>query len=261
MVHPRVTNLDLEIPRGLLPGHTSVAKFGRNSNLDSGIPTDIWNLITQPIWLPPTQARLHTIVSTSGNDAAAGTGARTIAVSGLTDWDTAETVELVTMTGVAGVTTDNAYVIIHRMAVVTAGASGPNVGVITATAQTDATVTAQIDAGAGQTQMAIYGIPSVQTAFMPSYGASFNKSGGAAGAIDLTLLVNPIPGSSLASFLVKSTHGLVSTATSHMQHRYCPYFTIPGPAIIKMQGVASAADLDCSADFDLILVDNKITSS
>jgi len=35
-------------------------------------------------------------------------------------------------------------------------------------------------------------------------------------------------------------------------------FELAGPAIIKIQGIASAADIDGSAGFDGYLVDNKI---
>ncbi len=247
-----------EVARGFYDNVVHVNKFGRSTNVDSGVATDIWDGANATddidIWVAPTTARGHNIVSASANDASGGTGARTLRIFGLTDWDLEEVSEDITMNGTTDVPTANAYVIIHRMAVLTKGATNINVGLITATANIDDSVTAQINAGEGQTQMAIYGIPSIQNGYMPSYYASFNKSGGATGAVDFSLLVNYEPDAELTNFQVKNTQGLISTGNSHFQLFFQPYFKIAGPAIVKVQGNGSAANLDASAGFDMILV-------
>lgn len=261
-VHDRGTELPpaLLVPSGQVAGYSSVNKFGRSTDVDSGVDTDIHDgaNATDAVttWVAPTTARTHQIASTSANDDGdpAGTGARTIRVFGLTAWDADEASEDITMNGVTNVATANAYVIIHRMRVLTKGASGPNVGVITATADTDGTVTAQINAGEGQTQMAIYGVPSTKIAYMSMYYASIIKNA-AAVTVALKLLVNPEPDSELIGFLVKHTNGLDSTGNSLMSHEYDPYFKISGPAIIKLQANASANNTDVSGGFDLYLED------
>ena len=60
-----------------------VNKFGLNPTATANL-SDIWDLApTQELWVPPTQARVHSIVSTSINDTnTAGTYARTIRVYG-----------------------------------------------------------------------------------------------------------------------------------------------------------------------------------
>ena len=256
-------DMSLDIARGIVPGQTSVNKFGHAPTGIQTTATDIWDRAdadtTQQIWVAPTAARVHAIVSTSGTDASGSAGAKTLQVYGLTDWDTDEVSEVITMNGDTPVNTVNSYVIIHRMKVLTKGASGPNVGTITATAATDGTVTAAILVGHGQTQMAIYGVPSTQTAYMTRYYASLIgavSNPATANAFALDVLVNPEPDVELTKFLSKHHNGLSNTATSVLRHDFNPYNKIPGPAIIKLQGVAYSNDLDAAGGFDLILVDN-----
>jgi hypothetical protein len=269
MAHFGQKDLMLEIARGNIPGQSSVNKYGRAVSGVQVTATDIWDradaATTQQIWVAPTQARLHNITSTDANDDGdpVGTGARTVKIFGLTGWDTDEVSETVTMNGTSNVATANAYVIIHRMRVVTFGTSaiavGPNLGVITATAQTDGTVTAEINANEGQTQMAIYGVPSTQIAYMTQYYFSMVDAGGTpatVNAVDCSLLVNPTPDDELTSFIIKHTQGISNSGSSYLLHPFLPYLPIAGPAIIKLQGIADLADTDTSAGFDLILVDN-----
>ena len=248
----------LSVPAGCVPGKSAVNKFGRATNVDTGIATDIWDRANatadQDIWTAPTQARIHQITSTSASDDGdpAGVGARTIQVYGLTSWTAKETSEIITLNGVANVPTANAYVIIHRMKVLTKGATNINVGIITATADTDASVTAQINASEGQTQMAIYGIPSGISAYMTAYYVSAIKAA-ASLSVKVSLLVNQTPAAELTNYLVKHTIGLATEGSSYVRHMFEPYFKITGPAIIKIQGNSSALNTDVSAGFDLVL--------
>ncbi len=253
--------LALEIARGNVSGLAKVNKFGRNSDIDTGAE-DVWD--GGNTWTAPTQARVHAVVSTSDEDSdsggviAQGDGARTIRVYGLTSWSTAEVNEDITMDGTTSVNTSNSYVIIHRIKVLTKGnhASGPNVGTITATAAVDGTVTAQINPAEGQTQMAIYGIPSTQTAYLTGYYASANKGSPAAGTCNISLLANPEPDAERVNFLVKHTLGISTASTSILNPKFNPYYTIEGPAIIKIEADTSADNFDVSAGFDAIIADN-----
>jgi hypothetical protein len=185
-----------------------------------------------------------------------GTGARTVRIYGLTSWGAAEVSEDIILHGVDGVATVNDYVIIHRMEVLTSGGTLVNTGIIKATAETDASITAQILAQQGQTQMAIYGIPSTQTAYISGYYVSIIKAA-AACRVKASLLVNPEPDSQLTAFTIKHNIGLDTTATNYLRHDFNPYLKIAGPAIIKVQGDASAADTDVIGGFDLVLLDNS----
>ena len=251
----------LDISDGIILGKETVNKFGRAPSGVQTTATDIWDradsAATQQIWLAPTAARIHTIASDSASDVSGGTGATTVIVYYLADWDTAETTETVSGNLNTGIAMSNAAVMIHRMKVVPQSTSTTtNVGTITATAATDATITAVILPGEGQTQMAIYGIPSTQTLEIYEFYATLNKSSAAAGTINFSPVVNPNPDVQTLAFIVKNTRGLQSTGTSADTFPFKIPWKITGPAIIKIQGIASAADIEASAAFNGVLEDN-----
>ena len=244
---------------GWIEDVSTITKFGRSTNVDNGVVTDIHdgaNATTDlDIWVAPTAAVIHNIASTDGDDASGGVGAKTIKIYGLTSWDTAEVSETISMNGATDVPTLAAYVIIHRMHVVTKGASGPNAGIITATTDNvAATVTAQINIGEGQTQMAIFGIPSTQTLYVGRLYGNVNKSAGATGAVDVCFCYNPEPDVELTKFLTKHTFGLMTTGTSALTINYAMPKKFAGPGILKINASGSADNLDVSAGFDGYLV-------
>ena len=92
---------------GYIRGVTSFRKFGRNNDIDtSTVPEEIWNGGGLRYY-PSTAAALN-VVSTNANDTAAGTGARTVRVTGLdANWN--EISEIVTLNGLTPVQTVNSY--------------------------------------------------------------------------------------------------------------------------------------------------------
>lgn len=256
------TNYALNVARGLVSGVTSVNKFGAAPDGIQTSVTDIWSRAdssaTQQIWLAPTAARVHAIVSTSTNDDGnpVGTGARTIRVYGLTAWNAAETSEDITLDGTTPVNTANSYVIIHRMKVLTCGASGPNVGTISATAATDTTITAIIAPNDGQTEMAIYGVPSTQSFYMTRWSCAIAKGAAAAVSASFELRVNENPDVQTVAFLRKNDLSTQSTGTTTAEKHFFNPIKYAGPCIIKVQAIGSAADIDGKAAFDGYLVTN-----
>lgn len=254
---PYNSSFAADVALGKLPGYSHINKFGETTNADNGVATDVWDRAnptdTQAIWTAPTTARTHQIVSSSTNDTSGGTGARTLRIWGLTSWSADEVNEDITMNGTSNVATANSYVIIHRMSVLTKGSSGPNVGTITATADTDSTVTAQIGAGNGQTLMAIFGVPSTKIALVERlYGNLRNNTSTTA---SVRLLSNPEPDSELTGFNMQHVFGIEGSGTSALTIPYEPQKRIDGPAIIKVQVVAAANNVEISAGFDALLVD------
>lgn len=253
------SDFGLQVSRGLVSGITSVNKFGRCPNGVQTTASDVWSRCdatpTQQIWVAPTTARIHSLASTSINDTSAGTGARTVKVFGLTSWTTAEVNETVTLNGLVPVNTTNSYVIIHRIIVITSGSASVNAGIITATAATDLTVTAQIDVGQGQTQMTIYGVPSTQSFYLKALFASINDAT-AATRVDVEFRVNENPNVQLLNFVNRRDFQLANNGSSaYIRNLELPTKYV-GPCIIKMQATASGADIDLSAGYDGYLVTN-----
>jgi hypothetical protein len=242
------TNPFLETSRGAISGYSGVDKFGRNTDVDTGAFEDIWD--GGATWAAPTVPRVHNMTSTDGSDTSAGDGARTVQVYGL-DSDGLLQNEIVTLAGTAIVATDGTYSMVHRMVVRSAGTIAQNVGIIKATAVTDATVTAQISAGQNQTLMAIYQIPSDKTGYLMSWYSSMNRNV-TTGAADTRLLVKP-PGE---VFQVKSVIGLVGAGGSNFQQKKLFPLPLPALSIVKTDADASANDTDISAGFEILLEDN-----
>jgi len=258
----RPSDFGLEVARGLRGSTIAVSKFGRAPSGVQTTATDIWSRAdatpTQQIWVQPTTARIHAIVSTAVTDVSGSTGATSVTVYGLTSWTTAETSETVTLNGTTPVNTVSSYVIIHRMvanASSTTTAVGVNLGTISATAATDGTVTAIISIGQGQTQMAIYGIPSIQTFYLKRFFASLND-GSATTRMDIQFRVNENPNTQRFAFINKRDLQLSNEGTSALSVNLDIPVKFVGPCIIKIQGIGSTADVDTSAGFDGYLVTN-----
>jgi len=135
-------------------GSFFIRKFGRNDDIDTG-PEDIWDGGGLYSW--PTAAAATTIVSSSVNDAAAGTGIRTARVFGL-DTNFLEIQEDVTLNGTTPVALSNQYLRVYRAYGLTFGSLETNDGNIDVLH--GATVLARISAQRGQTLMALYTIPA-----------------------------------------------------------------------------------------------------
>lgn len=227
---------------------TAENKFGRNSEVTTGTdPEDVWD--AGGLWVAPTTARLHDIASTDTTDDAAGTGARTVQVYGL-DANYVLQNEIVSMDGVSNVATASTYTRIFRMVVRSAGGGAANAGDISATAQTDGTVTAQINVGNNQTLMAVYTIPAATTGYILQWNGTINKSGGNAGAVDLTLRVRPFG----EVWQVKWYHGLMTTGSSHFDSEYrTPLEIAPrSDILVRIDGVTATVDIGSSFDIAMV---------
>lgn len=239
-------NLLLDIARGAIPGMSLMRKFGANTDVDAGIE-DIWD--GGGSWVGPTQARIHNIKSSDENDASGGTGARTASIAGL-DSNYDDQSEIVTLNGENNVETVNTYVMIHRMIVLTAGASDMNIGNITATSQVDGTITAQISATRNQTLMAIYQVPRGKTGYLHSWYVDIFRLT-VSGAVDAWLSVKPE-----GEVFQQKAHRAIQGGGGSAIPAKLMYLPVAAKSIIKVCAQPSTDNYKIAAGFDVVLVDN-----
>lgn len=144
-----------------------VKKFGRTPDIDGADANEeIWDGTGAYAGFLAT-ATAMTISSSSANDTAAGTGARTVTVIGL-DANWRQVSQTVTLNGQTGVAIPTSLIRVFRAFVVTAGSGGVNAGDIWVgsgdiTTGVPANKYAGILTGLGQTLMAVYSVPAQAT--------------------------------------------------------------------------------------------------
>lgn len=234
------------VAAGMIDGYSSELKFGYNGAV-STVRESIW---TQGgAYVFPASASVMTLSSDSANDAAAGTGARTIQVAGL-DADYEEISETVTLNGQSGVNTVESYLRVHRIIVRSAGSSEQNEGVIymgtgTITAGIPANVFGQVAIGENQTLQAIYTIPAHRTGWL--FGISATSFGNANATADIELKVRPE-----GEVFQTKRKGLLTRGTLEPK-RFFP-LRIAEKSDVKIDALSSSGTIDVGADFELLLV-------
>lgn len=242
------TEFYLDVARGLVTGMSCVNKFGRNSDVDAGTE-DLW--AQGGLYVQATAASVVNFVSSSANDAAAGTGARTILITGLNASDV-EVTETLTLNGITNVPTVNSYGFISRVVVLTAGSGAANAGTITGTATGGGTpLLISVAIGINQSQLGIYKVPAGKSAYIFDWGGSF-YSATAGAQVELRLLIKPSGG----VFNLKDNINLFTGGATAFIKQKTPPIVAPASSIIKIQIVTANANNDVNGNFDFVLVTN-----
>ena len=139
----------------------------------------------------PTSAGQRSIASASANDAAAGTGARTVKITyyknsgGTVTGPFYETLTLNGTTGVNTVASDIYY--IEQMEVLTVGSGGTNAGIITLYTQINkgGTAIGTIAASEGHTEWAHHYVPSGKTCYITAVYVALAGGGATSGGVQL----------------------------------------------------------------------------
>jgi len=246
----RVADFYFDVATGDVRGHSSINKFGRNADVDSAAAEDIWD--GGGVWNEPTVGQVFTMTSTSAADTSAGTGARTVQVSGLISSTGLLANETITLNGTSWVTLTNNYQMIHRLIVLTAGTGGVNAGTIYAVGNTDGTVTAQINIGNNQTLMAIFKIPAGSDGCLLGYYASANKATGQTATINTILKTKP----NGEVWQITEVVGLIKDGSSNVVRKYFVPSCFEPLTTIKITMDSNVDDVDGSAGFDIVLHPN-----
>lgn len=163
-----------QIGFGLVPNLTRITALGNNPDVDTGsLPEDIWTGGGAYPWM--TAATALEIVSSDANDAAAGTGARTVSISGL-DINYVAVTQVVTLNGTTAVAIPSSLFRINSALIMSAGSGKVNAGTLTIRDSGAGTTRAIIPLGYGITRQSIYTVPAGSTLQIISQFLGFNKT-------------------------------------------------------------------------------------
>ena len=246
---PPVAPWNLQVSQGLVANTKTVFKFGFNDAVGTSEET-VWAGST--LYAYPPSASTMTVSSSSTLDTAAGTGARTVTISGL-DASYAEQSETITLDGRTAVTTVGTYIRVNRAFVVTAGSTATAQGNIyigtgTVTTGVPANIYALIGLGDNQTLMALWTVPAGYTAYLES--AYIN-----AGGTTSTQFV-------IARFIQRPFGGVFRTASKVTLHDSIGNFfneippSFPEKTDLEVRALSSAGTNQVGSSFTLIYIAN-----
>lgn len=184
------------------------------------------------------------------------TGAAIIHIIGL-DGNLDEIEEFVITNGTNDVATSMQYLRINRAHIDLAGSANVNVGDISIIADTDATTSAYIAAGDGQTLQLFYSVPNNKTAFMTNISMGTHRIGPVANTMASASLRTTtfIPEGNID--IVEDTLATVLRGTTTSQKFYEPYKIFKQRTDIWLQvDYVSDNNINVSGSFDIILIDN-----
>lgn len=151
---------DIEVARGAIPGYTSMQIGGNNNSVGTTFE-DVWDV--GGLFVYPTSGETWEVVSDDANDTSAGTGARTVRISGL-DENYVEQTESVTMNGTTPVvTTRTDWFRITSVFVVLSGSGQTNTGEIITRVSGGGTTRSLIQTGLSRTFNGFFTVPANKT--------------------------------------------------------------------------------------------------
>jgi hypothetical protein len=239
---------ELQVARGQIQAHSVVTIAGYNSNVDTS-----WAMITPVGNLSyPAAALQMTVSSADADDTSAGTGARTVLITGL-DANYAVISESVTMNGQTAVTTTNSFLRINSMLVTTAGTSLANEGIIyigsgTVTSGVPATIYNVIAAGFNNATSSQYTIPAGYTGYLTVARIGLAQDAGTTLVTARTRFVGTSGIATTGPFIV--TNNNISTINF-------PYpIAIPEKTRLQGEAIGGAVDNEAAGFFELVLIKN-----
>jgi len=170
------STLAFDVARGAYPGSRTRFFIGHNDDVGiSSSPEDVWNNGGTISWA--TQAEKMNIVSSSTDDDDGGTGARTFKIFGL-DKDFKWLEDTVTLNGDTNVLTENEFLRVNCMRVITAGNAKHNVGQISATQETSGILMGIVAATESACHDGRFTVPAGMTGFIAKFEFNCAKLAG-----------------------------------------------------------------------------------
>lgn len=141
-------------------GYSRAVALGNNPDIDTGAHEDVWSVGGLYPWMAAATAL--EVVSSSANDAVAGTGARTVLVVGL-DANFNPVSQTVTLNGLTPVALPTPLLRVNSAVIMSAGSGEVNAGNIDVRRVAGGTVQCRLPAGYGISRQSIYTVPAGST--------------------------------------------------------------------------------------------------
>lgn len=241
---------ELQVARGQIGQHRSVTVFGFNADVDQ-TQVSIWPLPSLITF--PASALQMKVSSSSADDAAAGTGARTVVVQGL-DANYNEVTETVTLNGQTAVTMTASLLRVNYAYVATAGSGNSAAGDIyigtgVVTAGVPATVYNIIKLDYNNTTTGSYTVPAGYTAYLAQ---GLFSAGQASGSTQVQgRLV------SRGTDNIRRTAAITTLNNGVADYLFEYPLAIPEKTTIEATAIGSANNNACSSMFILVLIANS----
>lgn len=236
------------IATGNIPGFNHIHKFWENPDVWTSWET-IWD--QGGLYNYISAATILSVSSTSANDTAAGTGARTVRLTGL-DGDYNEITEDIPLNWLTGVNTTKEFLRIYRLEVLTAGSGTTAAGDIyvwtwTITSWIPAVINATIKIWNNQTLMGVYTTPAGYTWFI-RLGKTSAPEGKSA---NVKFFSRPL-GS------VFRVQHVVNLYQNNYDYPFLIPLPIPEKTDLEVRALSSAAGTPVTIAFDVILVKDTV---
>jgi len=240
---------ELQVARGQIPGHRSVVVFGYNPDVDT-LRVTVWPY-TGILPLPAAALQMK-VSSSSADDTANGTGARTVFVAGL-DANHNEISEIVTLNGQTAVLTTQFFLHINNAYVATAGSGLSAAGDIyfgdgTVTAGVPATVYDLLKFDYNQRITGSYTVPAGYTGYVSQGLFSAGQPGGSA-QVSGRLLTIGTDGIRRAAAITTVNNGAADYVFEYP-------LAIPEKTTLEATAQSSSNNNEASAMFIMVLVKN-----
>lgn len=247
-----------DVQKGLIPGHSIVHKFGRNS----AVSTTVVPLALGAIYNTPQVGSASTLRVKAGNanDTAAGSGAREITLEGLDETGAMVTEAVATAGASASSTTSATFIRLFRAyvsasgtyATVSTGSHDSDIVIENGAGGTDWATISSTDLKRAQTEIGAYSVPLGNTAHL--YNFNINVDSTKQSTILIMVRKNILETSApFAALRILNEYGAISGV--HDIHKA---FTVKLEALTDIVFLAKtgAGVADVSIEMDILLIED-----
>lgn len=240
-----------QIQRGAVAGYTYSQRHYNCNELSTSIYTAVWNVSPPVIYNFLAAATTLSLSSTSANDTALGTGARTVLVEGL-DSNYDIVTETVTLNGQTGVVTANSYLRINNLTVTNWGTSSVNAGKIyigsgAIAGGVNSIPHSLISPGTNFAEVAVFTVPRGFTLLSFNYNAAVGSGKSAI----LRSIYRP---AAADPFVLHGGVTLFDKGITKFDTTIGIFYELSD---VVIQGIAMAGNTQLTVDVQTALVDNK----